>query len=466
MPGTEPSWSGELRVLVLEPRIETRSAHDGQAEDGVPSTGSMPTYVSYGVRAESALPHFACPHMATRKRFQDFAFLHDALEKEFPACIIPPLPGKHRIGYLTGDRFSHEFIQRRVAELQQFMERICRHPILQRAGILEQFLASHEWHIAMHNHSGRPITAQTSDDAQAHTPSLLESMSDTIVNTFARVRKPDPRFAAIDAALDAEDGGATQLERVFLRNRTHVSDHDDLRMLEVAAFDELYATPIGASIEDLASDYRDFSTALHKVALLESGLTKPMANVAEALRTYSDMHTMYTMGTTDTLIARLHSTRAFLSAHKALLKHREAEQLDFEGLTDYLSHETTERARLEALGAHGGNIRGTGLRGYMRSTVDKVWGVDEEQARIERMQRLDDRIHELHGAAEAARENAIAMNEHVVQEHNVFELGRRRELVQFLGALADGNIEMHTKGLAVFDKLVKELEEGVDEHDT
>lgn len=33
-----------------------------------------------------------------RRRFQDFAFLHDHLLKSFPACIIPPIPDKHRLG--------------------------------------------------------------------------------------------------------------------------------------------------------------------------------------------------------------------------------------------------------------------------------------------------------------------------------------------------------------------------------
>lgn len=32
-----------------------------------------------------------------RRRFRDFVWLHNALSVEFPACIIPPLPEKHRM---------------------------------------------------------------------------------------------------------------------------------------------------------------------------------------------------------------------------------------------------------------------------------------------------------------------------------------------------------------------------------
>lgn len=54
--------------------------------------------------------------MTTRRRFQDFVFLRDHLAKDFPACVVPPLPDKHRLEYLTGDRFSDEFLERRTQE--------------------------------------------------------------------------------------------------------------------------------------------------------------------------------------------------------------------------------------------------------------------------------------------------------------------------------------------------------------
>ena len=52
----------------------------------------------------------------TRRRFQDFTFLREHLSKDFPAAVVPPLPGKHRLEYVTGDRFATEFIDRRKLE--------------------------------------------------------------------------------------------------------------------------------------------------------------------------------------------------------------------------------------------------------------------------------------------------------------------------------------------------------------
>lgn len=116
---------------------------------------------------------------------------------------------------------------RRCMELQLFLERICRHPILQRAEIVQRFLESKEWHIDMHTHAGHRIASTSAADALPLPPptysGLLESVSDMFVNAFTRVRKPDPRFVAIKADLEGEEDRATQMERVLLRNRMHIS---------------------------------------------------------------------------------------------------------------------------------------------------------------------------------------------------------------------------------------------------
>ena len=126
-----------------------------------------------------------------------------------------------------------------------------------------------------------------------------------------------------------------------------------------------------------------------------------------------------------------------------------------------LVHVVTERDRLASLGdasAPRGNVRGTGLRGYLRSTVDRVIGVDEEQARIERMQRLDGRIDELEDAVSSAHEHSQAFNDHLMQEHKIFELGRQCETKQLLSSYVDGNLAMYRSGQDMFDRLIAQLE--------
>lgn len=59
--------------------------------------------------------------------------MREHLVRDFPACVVPALPDKHRLGtfeyhyvyplvthktieYITGDRFSPEFMERRRLE--------------------------------------------------------------------------------------------------------------------------------------------------------------------------------------------------------------------------------------------------------------------------------------------------------------------------------------------------------------
>lgn len=83
---------------------------------------------------QTNLPIFSTQNTSSRRRFQDFVFLRDNLTRDFPACVVPPLPDKHRLGvfrpidqmstfrtsnvaeYVTGDRFSPEFMERRRLE--------------------------------------------------------------------------------------------------------------------------------------------------------------------------------------------------------------------------------------------------------------------------------------------------------------------------------------------------------------
>lgn len=60
--------------------------------------GSKDTFVSYLVVTETDISSFPTSPVNVRRRFQDFYHLHEVLARDFPACVIPPLPDKHRMG--------------------------------------------------------------------------------------------------------------------------------------------------------------------------------------------------------------------------------------------------------------------------------------------------------------------------------------------------------------------------------
>lgn len=201
-----PRWEGFLMVQVTDPRKEQE--------------GSKEMFVSYGIRAETNLMHFQRTRMTTRRRFQDFVFLREHLAKDFPACVVPPLPDKHRLEYFTGDRFSNEFLERRTQDLQLFLERVCRHPTLQRAQLLRSFLESSEWQVDMHSHISHSSNLSQTGNGDTQSGGILDSLSDTLLNAFSRVRKPDEKYEAMRERLERLEEGLGNTERVVQRTRS------------------------------------------------------------------------------------------------------------------------------------------------------------------------------------------------------------------------------------------------------
>lgn len=105
----------------LSPQLRSHRAQLHVSEPNKELDGTKDAYVSYAVigkvrltallwqqcssdRAQTSLPMYQTKSFANRRRFQDFTFLREHLTKDFPACVVPPLPEKHRMG-----AFAHRF---------------------------------------------------------------------------------------------------------------------------------------------------------------------------------------------------------------------------------------------------------------------------------------------------------------------------------------------------------------------
>ncbi|KAI0931704.1 hypothetical protein AcW2_000537 [Taiwanofungus camphoratus] len=344
----DPKWEGYLITSVKDPVKELAETKDA--------------YVSYLVSAKTNLPIFSTRSPSSRRRFQDFVFLRDHLAKDFPACVVPPLPDKHRLEYVTGDRFSPEFMERRRLDLHRFLQRLSRHPTLQRSTLLRAFFESTEWHVHMHQHVAHPPGPEQSTG-------VIDSISDTLLNAFSRVRKPDERFLSMREHVDKSEEGLAHSERVWNRVRSRTND--------------------------LTGDYHDLAVAVQGLGFLESGITDPLNHFSNTLLEFSALLRHTTHMTTDPFLVHLHSLLSFSHANRAVLKLRDQKQMDFEELSDYLSGVTVERDRLAAvISGHAGST-GLGLGAYLKDRVDALRGADDDRSRVEKMRKLDVKIKEV-----------------------------------------------------------------------
>ncbi|XP_017790106.1 PREDICTED: sorting nexin lst-4 [Habropoda laboriosa] len=69
------------------------------------------------------------------RRYKHFDWLRERLEEKYCFIPIPPLPDKQISG-----RYEEQFIEHRRTQLQEFVDYVCRHPVLARSRVWEHFM--------------------------------------------------------------------------------------------------------------------------------------------------------------------------------------------------------------------------------------------------------------------------------------------------------------------------------------
>ncbi|OQN97695.1 hypothetical protein B0A48_16015 [Cryoendolithus antarcticus] len=383
--------------------------------------GAQNAYTSYLVTTDTDFKSFQASHATVRRRFTDFLFLYKTLLKEYPQCAVPPLPEKHNLTHLTGDRFNSGFTARRAFSLQRFLTRLTLHPVLRRAVLLNLFLESSDWNAVMKSRPSRAMSGGESSNS-----STLEAWTDTFLNAFTKVHKTDKRFTEVD------DRGKKLDEDLNTVSRT---------VARVAKRDA-----------DLEVDYADLSVQFLKLATLEPGLTDELTSFSTCLKDTSELWKILKEHTELDYLGSLKDMESYSHSVKTLMRTREQKQLDFEGLTEYLTKAAQER---DTLASHG-NL---GASGFLRQKIEDVRGVDHEQARRERQRKLEVQISRLTTEVDGAKTTSEAFDTEAIKEVGDFERIKGVEFKGSLEGLAQANIEFHAKNIDVWEGLIKELED-------
>lgn len=83
-------------------------------------------YTDYEIVCRTNIPAFKLRVSSVRRRYSDFEYFRDILERESARVTIPPLPGK-----VFTNRFSDDVIEGRRAGLEKFLRIVVGHPLLQ-----------------------------------------------------------------------------------------------------------------------------------------------------------------------------------------------------------------------------------------------------------------------------------------------------------------------------------------------
>ncbi|KAJ5203315.1 hypothetical protein N7449_005394 [Penicillium cf. viridicatum] len=393
--------------------------------------GTKDAYISYLVTTHTDFKSFQKPEFTVRRRFTDFYFLYKTLYREYPACAVPPLPDKHKMEYVRGDRFGPEFTARRAWSLHRFLKRLTLHPVLRRAPLVTIFLESPDWNAHMRLHSTRVSTNTGSDGAAT---GIFDNFTDSFVNAFSKVHKPDRRFIEVREKADKLDEDLSHVEKTVAR--------------------------VARRESDLETDYAELATQFRKLVPLEPAIEMPLqvfaASVEETARGMRGLKDH----TDQNYLGSLRDTESYIMSLKSLLKTREQKQLDFEALVDYRNKAVTERDSLAANPAayYASNPLTSSPASFIRSKMEDMRGVDHEQSRRERVRKLELRIDELTREVESAKTTSEMFDEEVIREVADFERIKAVEFRDGLGSFADSHIEFYQGVLSTWERFVAEME--------
>lgn len=258
---------------------------------------------------------------------------------------------------------------------------------------------------------------------------VFDNLTDTFINAFTKVHKPDRRFIEVREKSDKLDEDLGHVEKIVAR--------------------------VARREGDLETDFKDLAEQFQKLINLEPGVEPAVHTFAATVEETSTGIRILKEHTDQDYLGSLRDMQAYSTAVKNLLKAREQKQLDFEQLTEYLTKSTSDHDILAATHGAGGH---TGPGGFIRSKIEDVRGVDHEQSRRERLRRLEIRIEELTNEVEEAKKVTEAFDEEVVREVADFERIKRIEFKAQFGAFADVHVDFYGKNIELWENYVAEME--------
>lgn len=88
----------------------------------------MKSFIAYNITPSNT-------GVVVSRRYKHFDWLFGRLVEKYTSISVPPLPDKQ----ITG-RFGEEFVEKRRDKLQQWMNRICLHPVLSQSLVFKHFI--------------------------------------------------------------------------------------------------------------------------------------------------------------------------------------------------------------------------------------------------------------------------------------------------------------------------------------
>lgn len=283
--------------------------------------------------------------LSTRRRYGDFRYLHDSLSKDYPTLVIPPLPLKLNLKYLTGDTFSNAFIKKRLHLLNTFIRFITNHKILSQLSVFHLFILDlSDWN------TFTKLLKLKDVEEQLGFGRMNEELADTFMNFMTPSKYKQENNKEI---LDISEKLKRLYENLVRLNRLF--------------------TKLNKKHNDLSFDYSQFSKQINKLSQVAASLDSNGAGTAaadlamvnnfqvfaEALEYFADLWKNLHAYFDELFLVSLKNCAKYIVSLTNLINLQHNKRIDLQVLQDYHN-----KAQAELIAMGGTTSAASGAQGY------------------------------------------------------------------------------------------------------
>ncbi|CAF3903631.1 unnamed protein product, partial [Rotaria magnacalcarata] len=188
------------------------------------------------------------------RRYKQFDWLHEQLVNKFRFICIPPLPEKQIAG-----RFDQEFVQERRRQLELWLNRVCRHPVLCASYAVQHFIACDANDKNKKDWKGGKRKVEKDELREA---SWLQCV--TLTNTGiseSQIAAQIETFAQQQPGLESQLKSLNQGLVKYLERQTEVYERDIVRMSEL--FSKVYGA---VHVDTTTAGNKELSSSISKIS--------------------------------------------------------------------------------------------------------------------------------------------------------------------------------------------------------
>lgn len=371
-------------------------------------------YISYLVTSQARSEDSA---EKVRRRFKEFQALHSALARAYTTCVVPPLPDKSRLEYISGDRFSPEFTLKRAVALSRFLFRISQHDELKRSRAFAQFLQP--------NNTGS--SGRNEVDFPKPRPSMLDHFSDSVMNAFVKARYMSK-------------------EMINARDRAGRFEHNIMSI-------ERAVQRVSKTQTSLSTDFSSISRFASQLAAIDPASQSEFEALGVAGAILSASAADLRRSVDNNFSNSLREMANYVQVLKAMLRHREQRQIDYEVLAEYL-----KKSEHELVAVEHGSEQTSFSSSFLKSKINELRGISKDAVREQKSDKLRARIDEFKKESNYAKQLSDELEVLARREVRTFEQTEAIELQETLSGLTDNYIAYYRDVLDQCRALEKTLD--------